>query len=194
MLCGVLCIINRYYYTSLKIFFINIESLLCSQVVLLDPNWACPPCRGLCNCSICRTRDGKRPTGILAPIAQKNGHDNVKDFLISLQGKGDYVEKAGNSSGDEDKSNNPTSPVKVKNIFESKPNGSRGVTNKNEITLFKVKPKKPAKALNLKIHKDEYLIGFDECIPVMKIINKDDYTKLLGFDEDHKPVLKHLKL
>ncbi|XP_014469492.1 PREDICTED: cell division cycle-associated protein 7-like [Dinoponera quadriceps] len=48
---------------------------------LKDPSWACPPCRGLCNCSICRTRDGLVPTGILAPQAQNVGYSSVKDYL-----------------------------------------------------------------------------------------------------------------
>ncbi|XP_015592142.1 cell division cycle-associated protein 7 isoform X2 [Cephus cinctus] len=48
---------------------------------LKDPDWACPPCRGLCNCSICRTRNGQRPTGILAPIVQEEGYSSVMDYL-----------------------------------------------------------------------------------------------------------------
>ncbi|XP_054013748.1 cell division cycle-associated protein 7-like [Hylaeus anthracinus] len=50
---------------------------------LKDPNWACPPCRGLCNCSICRTRSGLRPTGILAPVVQEEGYSSVMDYLNS---------------------------------------------------------------------------------------------------------------
>lgn len=51
---------------------------------LLDPVWACPPCRNLCNCSVCRTREGKRPTGILAPVVQQKGFRSVKDFLLNV--------------------------------------------------------------------------------------------------------------
>ncbi|KAJ8686778.1 hypothetical protein QAD02_022572 [Eretmocerus hayati] len=54
---------------------------------LKDPDWACPPCRGLCNCSICRTRNGQRPTGILAPTAKEEGYDSVKDYLQALDGE-----------------------------------------------------------------------------------------------------------
>ncbi|XP_022909480.1 cell division cycle-associated 7-like protein [Onthophagus taurus] len=75
--CGV-CLKNRYGEDA--------------KNALLDPNWKCPPCRGLCNCSICRAREGKRPTGILAPLAFKHGHKSVKDFLFSLNGRGDFVE------------------------------------------------------------------------------------------------------
>ena len=52
---------------------------------LKDPNWACPPCRGLCNCSICRTRSGRRPTGILAPVVQEEGYSSVMDYLQSTE-------------------------------------------------------------------------------------------------------------
>lgn len=76
--CGV-CLNNRYGEDA--------------HQVLLNPSWKCPPCRGLCNCSICRTREGKRPTGILAPLAFQYGHKSVKDFLLSLNGKYDYTDK-----------------------------------------------------------------------------------------------------
>lgn len=49
--------------------------------VLRDPDWICPPCRNICNCSICRRRKGKLPTGILVPYALDNGYDSVKEFL-----------------------------------------------------------------------------------------------------------------
>ncbi|XP_036387669.1 cell division cycle-associated protein 7-like [Megalops cyprinoides] len=54
---------------------------------LLDPNWQCPPCRGICNCSFCRQRDGRCPTGILFPLAQYHGFSDVHSYLISLKNK-----------------------------------------------------------------------------------------------------------
>ncbi|XP_044748178.1 cell division cycle-associated 7-like protein [Coccinella septempunctata] len=54
---------------------------------LLDPYWSCFVCQGICNCSFCRSRQGKRPTGILAPIAKREGHDSVKEFLDELKVK-----------------------------------------------------------------------------------------------------------
>lgn len=74
--CGV-CLKNRYGEDIID--------------ALLDPKWECPPCRSKCNCSICRTREGKRPTGILAPLAFQYGHKSVDEFLISLKGEGDYI-------------------------------------------------------------------------------------------------------
>ncbi|KAM5272364.1 cell division cycle-associated 7-like protein [Ctenodactylus gundi] len=52
---------------------------------LLDPDWTCPPCRGICNCSYCRRRDGRCATGILIHLAKFYGYDNVKEYLESLQ-------------------------------------------------------------------------------------------------------------
>lgn len=52
---------------------------------LLDPSWECPICRGVCNCSLCRKRDGRCATGALTRLAKFYGHDNVKEYLESLQ-------------------------------------------------------------------------------------------------------------
>ncbi|XP_041639156.1 cell division cycle-associated protein 7-like [Cheilinus undulatus] len=54
---------------------------------LLDPEWRCPPCRGICNCSFCRQRDGRCPTGILFPLAQFHGFSDVHSYLTSLRNK-----------------------------------------------------------------------------------------------------------
>ncbi|KAM6959183.1 cell division cycle-associated 7-like protein [Aplochiton taeniatus] len=53
--------------------------------VLLDPTWWCPLCRGVCNCSLCRKREGRCATGILVGLARYNGHDNVHEYLESIQ-------------------------------------------------------------------------------------------------------------
>ncbi|KAI4885243.1 hypothetical protein NFI96_012608, partial [Prochilodus magdalenae] len=52
---------------------------------LLDPTWECPLCRGVCNCSLCRKRDGRCATGALTRLAKYYGHHSVKDYLESLQ-------------------------------------------------------------------------------------------------------------
>ncbi|XP_051812110.1 cell division cycle-associated 7-like protein [Acanthochromis polyacanthus] len=53
--------------------------------VLLDPTWSCPICRGMCNCSLCRKKEGRCATGILVGLARYNGHDNVHEYLESIQ-------------------------------------------------------------------------------------------------------------
>nr|XP_045004409.1 cell division cycle-associated protein 7 isoform X4 [Jaculus jaculus] len=52
---------------------------------LLDPNWNCPPCRGICNCSFCRQRDGRCATGVLVYLAKYHGFGNVHAYLKSLK-------------------------------------------------------------------------------------------------------------
>ncbi|XP_028317305.1 cell division cycle-associated 7-like protein [Gouania willdenowi] len=55
------------------------------QTVLLDPTWSCPLCREMCNCSLCRKKEGRCATGILVGLARYNGHDNVHEYLASIQ-------------------------------------------------------------------------------------------------------------
>eukprot|EP00727_Mastigamoeba_balamuthi_P004340 m51a1_g13904 hypothetical protein (429) ;mRNA; r:755636-757275 len=42
--------------------------------------WECPVCRGICNCSICRSRKGWPPTGILAPYVKD--YPSVAHYLV----------------------------------------------------------------------------------------------------------------
>merc|ERR550532_199669 len=69
---------------------------------LLNPTWACPPCRGFCNCSICRNRKGKGATGILIQLAQSKGYDNVAAYLKALQSKKGTDEFDDEEDDDED--------------------------------------------------------------------------------------------
>ncbi|ERE73218.1 cell division cycle-associated 7-like protein [Cricetulus griseus] len=55
------------------------------RTALLDPEWTCPPCRGICNCSYCRKRDGRCATGILIHLAKFYGYNNVKEYLESCK-------------------------------------------------------------------------------------------------------------
>lgn len=48
---------------------------------LLDPDWSCPPCRGICNCSFCMVKRGRRCTGQLIGVARQNGFPDVRSFL-----------------------------------------------------------------------------------------------------------------
>ncbi|XP_066497194.1 cell division cycle-associated protein 7a [Hoplias malabaricus] len=52
---------------------------------LLNPEWHCPPCRGICNCSFCRAREGRCATGVLVYLAKYHGYDNVHAYLNSLR-------------------------------------------------------------------------------------------------------------
>ncbi|XP_075685592.1 cell division cycle-associated protein 7 [Rhinoderma darwinii] len=55
------------------------------KIALLDPEWKCPPCRGICNCSFCRQRKGRCATGVLVYLAKYHGYDNVHAYLNSLK-------------------------------------------------------------------------------------------------------------
>lgn len=62
-----------------KLWLIKLLNIILLNIIFQD--WACPPCRSLCNCSICRNRNGLNPTGCLAPKIQCVGYSSVMDYL-----------------------------------------------------------------------------------------------------------------
>ncbi|XP_030973457.1 uncharacterized protein LOC115993651 [Quercus lobata] len=52
---------------------------------LQNPNWICPPCRGICNCSLCRQAKGWPPTGTLYKKISKLGFKSVAHYLIQTR-------------------------------------------------------------------------------------------------------------
>lgn len=70
--CGV-CLNNRYGEDA--------------KAALLDPEWECPPCRGICNCSFCRKKGNKAATGILIHLARHHGYSDVNSYLTALRNK-----------------------------------------------------------------------------------------------------------
>ncbi|XP_059624704.1 uncharacterized protein LOC132267581 [Cornus florida] len=47
-----------------------------------NPNWLCPACRGICNCSLCRQAKGWPPTGSLYRKISQLGFKSVAHYLI----------------------------------------------------------------------------------------------------------------
>ena len=52
-----------------------------AKKAIMDANWVCPPCRGICNCSFCMPKRGRQATGILIHVAKQRGYDSVKSLL-----------------------------------------------------------------------------------------------------------------
>lgn len=50
-----------------------------------NPNWVCPPCRGICNCSLCRQAKGWAPTGALYKRIASLGFKSVAHYLITTK-------------------------------------------------------------------------------------------------------------
>ncbi|KAL5714437.1 hypothetical protein ACHQM5_016401 [Ranunculus cassubicifolius] len=50
-----------------------------------NPNWICPPCRGICNCSLCRQAKGWPPTGALYRKIANLGYKSVAHYLIQTR-------------------------------------------------------------------------------------------------------------
>jgi len=70
---------------------------------LLNPNWVCPPCRGVCNCSFCRPKKGYLCTGVMVHEAKHFGYGSVRDYLESVEREDDEEgENAGFVSAERD--------------------------------------------------------------------------------------------
>uniref|UniRef100_A0A1D1ZKM7 Cell division cycle-associated 7-like protein n=1 Tax=Anthurium amnicola TaxID=1678845 RepID=A0A1D1ZKM7_9ARAE len=50
-----------------------------------NPDWICPVCRGICNCSICRSKRGWAPTGTLYKKVSSLGYKSVAHYLIQTR-------------------------------------------------------------------------------------------------------------
>ncbi|KAL4180366.1 hypothetical protein AMTRI_Chr13g124850 [Amborella trichopoda] len=49
------------------------------------PDWICPVCRGICNCSVCRLKKGWPPTGALYRKIKSLGFTSVAQYLIKTR-------------------------------------------------------------------------------------------------------------
>ncbi|KAL8117560.1 uncharacterized protein LOC141723719 [Apium graveolens] len=49
---------------------------------LQNPDWICPVCRGICNCSLCRNAKGWAPTGMMYKKVTKLGYKSVAHYLL----------------------------------------------------------------------------------------------------------------
>ncbi|XP_019442790.1 PREDICTED: uncharacterized protein LOC109347408 isoform X1 [Lupinus angustifolius] len=69
------------------------------QVELLS-NWSCPKCRGNCNCSFCRKKQGLVPTGQLVKTAKASGFKSVDELLHNANSVSvSPMEEAGTEKG-----------------------------------------------------------------------------------------------
>ncbi|KAL8473643.1 hypothetical protein ACS0TY_030477 [Phlomoides rotata] len=50
-----------------------------------NPDWICPVCRGICNCSLCRQAKGWPPTGALYRKISSLGYKSVAHYLIQTR-------------------------------------------------------------------------------------------------------------
>ncbi|XP_009796411.1 uncharacterized protein LOC107769063 [Nicotiana tabacum] len=50
-----------------------------------NPNWICPVCRGICNCSRCRREKGYAPTGAIYRKVIRLGYKSVAHYLVKTR-------------------------------------------------------------------------------------------------------------
>ncbi|KAL8229212.1 hypothetical protein R6Q57_014112 [Mikania cordata] len=58
-----------------------------------NPDWVCPVCRGICNCSLCRQAKGWSPTGVLYRKISSQGYKSVAHYLIQTFRSGPNLEE-----------------------------------------------------------------------------------------------------
>ncbi|KMT08750.1 hypothetical protein BVRB_6g134760 [Beta vulgaris subsp. vulgaris] len=63
-----------------------------------NPDWICPPCRGICNCSLCRHGRGWAPTGSLYKRIKNLGFKSVAHYLIATKRAPPESEKTSDAS------------------------------------------------------------------------------------------------
>lgn len=51
--------------------------------VLQNPNWTCPQCRGICNCSTCLKKKGRSAIGMLIAEVRERGYNSVAEMLAA---------------------------------------------------------------------------------------------------------------
>ncbi|MED6167391.1 hypothetical protein PIB30_002362 [Stylosanthes scabra] len=87
---------------------------------LQNPNWKCPVCRGICNCSLCRQSKGWAPTGSLYRKILALGYKSVAHYLIQTRRSDKDVEKSADSNSASAKWSLPFSEVEVNECAEVK--------------------------------------------------------------------------
>ncbi|KAG6405885.1 hypothetical protein SASPL_133479 [Salvia splendens] len=50
-----------------------------------NPDWICPVCRGICNCSLCRQGKGWPPTGMMYKKIANLGYKSVAHYLVQTR-------------------------------------------------------------------------------------------------------------
>ncbi|PIM99110.1 hypothetical protein CDL12_28400 [Handroanthus impetiginosus] len=79
-----------------------------------NPNWICPVCRGICNCSLCRQAKGWPPTGSLYRKISSLGYKSVAHYLIQTRrGNPDSDKSAGTKAPISAKRSLPFSDIEV---------------------------------------------------------------------------------
>ncbi|XP_050545497.1 uncharacterized protein LOC126907882 [Daktulosphaira vitifoliae] len=102
--------------------------------VLLNPKWVCPPCRGYCNCSICRRKKGREPTGALALQASAGGYKSVRHMLSTIEGEAPSKTLSSDSENEEIDSNDEKENHQNLNNFGNVCKGFSNNESENEIS------------------------------------------------------------
>ncbi|KAL3525736.1 hypothetical protein ACH5RR_014108 [Cinchona calisaya] len=123
-----------------------------------NPNWICPVCRGICNCSLCRQAKGWPPTGSLYRKISTLGFKSVAHYLIQTRRSDSDLET--------------DSGTKVPNSVKR----SLPFSDTGEISIEKVSFEQNVKPQGLEYPQSEAKIA-DNCIDDGKQEHRTDFLK-----------------
>ncbi|EPS70256.1 hypothetical protein M569_04505 [Genlisea aurea] len=86
-----------------------------------NPDWICPVCRGICNCSFCRQAKGWRPTGTLYRKVSRLGYKSVAHYLVETRRRVDGNVAPASSSSSSAKRSLPFSDEEEEAVCSDEP-------------------------------------------------------------------------
>ncbi|CAA7033198.1 unnamed protein product [Microthlaspi erraticum] len=94
---------------------------------LENPDWKCPVCRGICNCSLCRNHKGWVPTGAIYRRIAKLGYKSVAHYLIQTK-------RAQTDDDDDDSTPSQASAKRSLSFKEAKPLSEIAAGDDNDLS------------------------------------------------------------
>ncbi|KAL6213528.1 hypothetical protein ACLB2K_012975 [Fragaria x ananassa] len=97
-----------------------------------NPDWVCPVCRGICNCSLCRKEKGWEPTGNLYRKVINLGYKSVAHYLIQTRRSQPKSETSGAEESVQDDMKQETEDGQVageEEMEEVQPVAAKGMGN-----------------------------------------------------------------
>ena len=142
---------------------------------------------GICNCSICRKRNGKTATGILTNLANHRGYNSVHHYLESLHCKNEQDENSQNTSKPEVNQNELKSEMKADYKDEGK-------ADKTEVNQNKVESETEMKVEKTIVHQNGLKSEADVMVQIKGEPIYIVYTVHDNSDKNSKMIMKFKKV
>ncbi|XP_077233158.1 uncharacterized protein LOC143875480 [Tasmannia lanceolata] len=136
-----------------------------------NPDWICPACRGICNCSLCRLKKGWAPTGSLYRKVSHLGFKSVAHYLIQTR----------RSQTNSEDPVSPKKPLLLTDMVDTSQQ-NKSVDSENSINEFSEDSKEDKCTSKKELHgSDKHFISTEYSKP----IPKDNKEKELCSSDEH---------